>query len=90
MNTVVSRKVKRDDQSVEEYRNLVLAELKSITASGQYPPPTLVCGSGQIRNFFLDPDTELFVPDTDPAKMKEQIQYVYIKFYFRFEDSSAY
>jgi hypothetical protein len=29
-----SRKVKRDDQSVEEYRNLVLAELKSITASG--------------------------------------------------------
>jgi hypothetical protein len=30
-----SRKVKRDDQSVEEYRNLVLAELKSITASGK-------------------------------------------------------
>jgi hypothetical protein len=29
------RKVKRDDQSVEEYRNLVLAELKSITASGK-------------------------------------------------------
>jgi hypothetical protein len=47
-----SRKVKRDDQSVEEYRNLVLAELKSITASGKLK--FLSCGP-PFQKSSLDP-----------------------------------
>ena len=31
----------------------------------------------RIRNFFLDPDPELFVPGPDPTKRKEQIQNLY-------------